>query len=89
MNKSINTSQQIREMNLLCYQFKRFLRTKGINLYLFNSDIEGFEVWFKVWLKAKKGINDLDKHIENIALNRSRKSVYSRIGKVKQNIINR
>ena len=91
MNKSINTTEQIREMNLLCYQFKRFLRQPeiGIKLYLFDSNIEGFEVWFKAWLKAHKGINDLDKHIENIALNRSRKSVYLKVGTVKQNIINR
>lgn len=84
---TLNTQPAIREMNKLCYEYKRTLKKK--ELYLFNANLYNLDFGFHKWLKFNKGIKDLNAYLSNIALNTSRKSLYLKRSKGRQIIINR
>lgn len=66
MRQSLNTAPAIREYHDKAFTFKRLINiTFGLNLYLYNANLYGFDYVFKKWLK-RKGIKDLDKHMVKI-----------------------
>ena len=86
---SLNTAPAIREYHDKAVTFKRLMNiTFGLNLYLYNANLYGFDYVFNKWLE-RKGIKDLDLHMENIEKNYNRKDLYFKRSKGRYKIVNR
>jgi len=86
---SLNTAPAIREYHDKAFTFKRLINiTFGLNLYLYNANLYGFDYVFNKWLE-RKGIKDLNLHMENIEKNYNRKDLYFKRSTGRQTIINR
>lgn len=67
MKKSLNPSPTEREVAKRCYDFKRYLNVKyKLNLYLYDLNLYGFDMPFRMWLSLKCGIVDFEKHLQKI-----------------------
>jgi len=86
---SLNTAPAIREYHDKAFTFKRLINiTFGLNLYLYNANLYGFDYVFNKWLE-RKGIKDLDKHMENIEKNYNPLDLYFKRSTGYYKIVNR
>lgn len=89
MRQSLNLSPAIREYHNKAFTFKRLMNiTFGLNLYLYNANLYGFDYVFSKWLE-RKGIKDLDKHMENIEKNYNPLDLYFKRSTGYYKIVNR
>jgi len=86
---SLNTAPAIREYHDKAFTFKRLINiTFGLNLYLYNANLYGFDYVFSKWLE-RKGIKDLDRHMKNIEKNYNPKDLYFKRSTGYYKIVNR
>lgn len=68
--KSLNPTKSQDRYTDLIVRFKRWYnRMNKDKLFIFNSNLYGKDIEFKVWLYLKQGIKDLDLHLDNLETN--------------------